>query len=137
MNAKQLNTAITILIKLHEEKRISKMDYWNLEGAFIDIYNGEVKSGRKYIQSMETLPREKGFDILKTIGYDFPQEKPEWTCIVSKRTTGIPWIWRGQEAKILDCEEINEEAEMYTYHLEMEYNGRIYQTWINSEDVEI
>jgi hypothetical protein len=64
-------------------------------------------------------------------------EKFEVTGKISGTTDGIPWLFRGQTVGILDCEEIDEENEKYTYWVEMVYNGRKFRTWINSEDIEV
>jgi hypothetical protein len=132
VNLKQLETGTKLVENLHKKGILTQMEYWEIEGAFHDISLGKIH----FFDTLQGKAKRVAKEILETIGV-WKKEKPEWTCTINSKTTGIPWIWRGREAKILDCEEIDEEAEMYTYHLEMEYNGRIYRTWINSEDVEI
>lgn len=136
METRQFKYATEIAERYYRNGKITKQDWWLIEGGYHDIFGGNIREGKNFIDSLEPDIASLAYKILETVGFDIAKEK-SWTCKVAKNTTGIPWIWRGREAIILDCEEIDEEAEMYTYHLEMEYNGRIYRTWINSEDVEI
>ena len=136
MDTRQFKYATDIAERYYRMGEISKQDWWLIEGGFHDIFGGNIQEGKRFLDTLEPENKDLAYQILKAVGFDF-HEKPTWACKVASRTNGIPWIWRGKIAVILDCEEIDEESEMYTYHLQMEHNGRIYQTWVNSEDVEI
>lgn len=65
MNHKQLDTAIKLVEKLHEEKWISKFTYWEIEGAFMDLYYDD----HRFLNSLTDYVKEKAINILRTSGY--------------------------------------------------------------------
>jgi hypothetical protein len=70
MNIKQYRTAKKLLESFLEKQWINENDFMDLETVFEYILEGDQAAGIKYLYSLETLPREKGFNILKTIGME-------------------------------------------------------------------
>lgn len=56
---------------------------------------------------------------------------------IIKNNPGVPHLFKGHKILILDCIEINEEEEIYMYFCRLDYHGQIFETYINSEDLEI
>jgi hypothetical protein len=133
MDNKQYKAAKKLLDGYIEKEWINYQDYSEIESVLEYFLDGEIAYGIKYLESLETHPRDMGYTILRTIGA-LPKQKPVTTAKV-KSNPGVPYLFRGQEVIILDCIEIDEEEEKYMYFVKLNYNEDIYETYINNEDL--
>jgi hypothetical protein len=132
MNRKQYNAAKKLLGELLKKQWIGQEDYEDIHEVFIRMaFECDQAGALDFLNRLETHPRDKGYEILETTG-----AWKRWDAKV-ENNPGIPWLFRGREVKILDCFEIDEEEEKYTYLVKLEHNGRELTTYINSEDLEI
>jgi len=66
MNDRQFDTAMNLLNGLIENNMVSYRESWEVEGAIIDIYNGD---GDGFLHSMEDHLQKIANQILRTIGF--------------------------------------------------------------------
>ena len=66
METRQLDTGIKLAYRLYREEWITQMQFWEIEGALIDIYN---QDDWDFFHSMGKYAKEKATEILYTIGY--------------------------------------------------------------------
>ena len=66
MTSRQFEYAYKILGGYHDNGFISKRDWMDMEGAIIDIYNGD---GLEFFETMTLFARVLTKQILETVGY--------------------------------------------------------------------
>jgi hypothetical protein len=68
MSIKQFNTAQYLLDHCYDMEWIGKRDYNHIMAILCYLYEGQIAQAIVNINKLETLPREKTFKILQTVG---------------------------------------------------------------------
>jgi hypothetical protein len=66
MNTKQLETGLKLIEALYQKEKITQMEYWEMEGAIIDLFNGD---GWDFFQTLKETLQDLTTELLITIGY--------------------------------------------------------------------
>ena len=66
MSSRQFEYAYKILGGLYDNGFIEKRDWWEMEGAIIDIYNGD---GLEFYNTLTLFGKVLTKQILETVGY--------------------------------------------------------------------
>jgi hypothetical protein len=68
MENRQIEYALRIAENLYKNGKISKMQWWEIEGGFYDIRGGFITRGLEFLLSLEKETQKIAFEILKTVG---------------------------------------------------------------------